>query len=371
MRILLYTPAFPPQVGGMETSALRLAQGLTYNSHDVVVMTDTLTSLNATEQWQFSVLRRPTFAQIRKAATWADVVHLSGYDLPTFVAAKLARRPVVWEHHDYGPCGCFRPESRRCGFLHLGPAGSFGVRHWPLRERVKDYTRTVVRLASLPWVDANVVMLPGHRAALPFPHLSVIPHGIDCVTGQPVRAARPQILFHSRHAPGKGGHILLQALAQLSKGSVRAIFGGDGPARRQWESLAASLGLDIEFRGFTDHIGLTKLYLESDIVVVPTVYAEYVGLVALEAMACGAYVVGSSNGGLGELLRTCGAATFPPGDDIALAQLLSELLQDRTQLAREGERLRAFVRVHYPHEERVRLYGELYQSLRARGWRNA
>jgi glycosyltransferase involved in cell wall biosynthesis len=59
--------------------------------------------------------------------------------------------------------------------------------------------------------------------------------------------------------------------------------------------------------------------------VVPTREGEGFGVVALEGIACGCVVVGSTCGGLPEAIGPCGR-TFKNGDPSALAEVLHDLL---------------------------------------------
>src|SRR6185312_15136232 len=61
--------------------------------------------------------------------------------------------------------------------------------------------------------------------------------------------------------------------------------------------------------------------------VVPSVWEEGFGVVALQGVACGCVVVASHTGGLPEAVGSCGL-TFPMGDSAALADRLAELLTD-------------------------------------------
>jgi len=65
---------------------------------------------------------------------------------------------------------------------------------------------------------------------------------------------------------------------------------------------------------------------EARILVVPSLWNEPFGIVALEGIACGLAVVGSAGGGLPEAIGPCGL-TFPNGDAAALAARLAELLR--------------------------------------------
>ena len=67
------------------------------------------------------------------------------------------------------------------------------------------------------------------------------------------------------------------------------------------------------------------------ILVVPTVIEEPFGVVALEGIACGCVVIGSSGGGLKDAIGPCGV-TFPSNSAWSLAACLREMLIDPEKL---------------------------------------
>ena len=79
-----------------------------------------------------------------------------------------------------------------------------------------------------------------------------------------------------------------------------------------------------------------------DMLVLPsrstTVWQEQFGRVLIEAMACGAPLVGSSSGAIPEVIGSAGLI-FPEGDTVALAQTLTQLVNSpslRQELAAHG-----------------------------------
>lgn len=70
-----------------------------------------------------------------------------------------------------------------------------------------------------------------------------------------------------------------------------------------------------------------RLLNQHRVLVVPSRYHEPFGIVALEGIACGCLVVGSSGGGLKKAIGPCGL-TFPNGDAEALAAVLVTVLKD-------------------------------------------
>jgi glycosyltransferase involved in cell wall biosynthesis len=72
--------------------------------------------------------------------------------------------------------------------------------------------------------------------------------------------------------------------------------------------------------------------------VVPSVWSEPMGLVAVEAMLAGRPVVASDVGGLRDLIRPgVTGLVVPPGDPSALAAALDRLLDDPDARRRMGE----------------------------------
>ena len=154
-----------------------------------------------------------------------------------------------------------------------------------------------------------------------------------------LEAAVPWIGFVGDLIPRKGVDLLLRALARLSALDWRLLIGGTGPAEGQLKELAGRLGIANRclFLGMVRHEDVGMIFSASDIVVVPS-WAEPFGLVAPEAMACGAAVVASNVGGLGETIRDgVNGLLFPVGDPQALAVCLETLLQEpelRSRLTR-------------------------------------
>ena len=98
MRLLYYSHAFPPQIGGIETFSLRLLEGLlardsTKNPLEITVLTQT----SAPEGWQspelsVTVVRNPHLLGIWRFVARSDQVILAGPALAPF--AHLSAQPA-------------------------------------------------------------------------------------------------------------------------------------------------------------------------------------------------------------------------------------------------------------------------------------
>src|SRR6185295_6892236 len=129
----------------------------------------------------------------------------------------------------------------------------------------------------------------------------------------------------------KGFSLLLDALKILEREmglTPRLTLIGEGPERPRLAAQAEALGIAerIAFTGAISHEEIALRLAEHRILVAPSLYQEPFGLVALEGIACGCVVIGSSGGGLPEAIGRCGK-TFPNGDAHALAEAIAELLR--------------------------------------------
>ena len=167
-------------------------------------------------------------------------------------------------------------------------------------------------------------------------------------SGGPVRIGAA-----GRCVPEKGFDLLLDAAERLGESTPARPAGGPDWAVEVWgvpaagsvwddaaaralrdraDALPASVRGRVTLRPFADDVG--AFYAGVDVVVVPSRFAEPLGLVAREAMARRRAVVVAAHGGLVESVedgRT--GLTFPPGDAAGLAEALRRLI-DRPNLRR-------------------------------------
>src|SRR5207248_5895588 len=126
--------------------------------------------------------------------------------------------------------------------------------------------------------------------------------------------------------------LLLDAL-KLVTAKPRLTIVGDGPERAALEKQASQLQSQVEFAGAQHGEQLADSLRQHHILVVPSLWQEPFGIVALEGIACGCVVIGSAGGGLSEAIGPCGV-TFPNGDARALAKAIARLLADPDECAR-------------------------------------
>lgn len=102
---------------------------------------------------------------------------------------------------------------------------------------------------------------------------------------------------------------------------------GDGPERSNLEELAVSLRVrdSVHFKGALHGKELSDYLNQHRFILVPSIWDEPFGIVALEGMACGCLPIVSDSGGLPDAIGNAGL-TFSKGDPDALATCIQKVL---------------------------------------------
>jgi glycosyltransferase involved in cell wall biosynthesis len=142
---------------------------------------------------------------------------------------------------------------------------------------------------------------------------------------------------------------------------------GGGPEEAVWRRLSGDLGqaAQVNFVGVKRGRELVEVLNAHKVLVVPSLWNEPFGVVALEGMACGCVVVGSEGGGLKEAIGP-GGLTFPNGDIIALADCIRKALSDADTLARCRSSAPAHLARHQPNLV-AENYLEVFSNVLIRG----
>jgi glycosyltransferase involved in cell wall biosynthesis len=148
--------------------------------------------------------------------------------------------------------------------------------------------------------------------------------------------SRPyELAYLGRLVSDKGAALLLEAMARLRAETFmpRLLLIGSGPEEGRLRAQTERLRLcdQVVFAGPQSGHKLVELLNKARILVVPSLWPEPFGIVAIEAIACGCAVIGSEGGGLPEAIGPCGI-TFPNGDAGALARRMAEILRDEQRL---------------------------------------
>jgi len=166
----------------------------------------------------------------------------------------------------------------------------------------------------------------------------VIPGGVPTVA--PSSASLPASIF----PPNKKTIVMSGRVEDPAKGFSVLIEAGARLLRHRQDFHIVTTHYDPMCRGpffsstgWLDHVQARALMAHANICVVPSVWQEPFGLVALEAMVAGVPVCASDTGGLRDIVKHQDTGfLFPPGDAGALAHALEVLLDDASRCRAMG-----------------------------------
>jgi rhamnosyl/mannosyltransferase len=197
------------------------------------------------------------------------------------------------------------------------------------------YNRLHARLSAR--ADAVIATTQDNLRLLEDGRGLVVPLGVD-VERFSTKAPKDKeftALFVGQFRPYKGVRVLLQAMSQVR--GTRLLVAGHGPEEQAYRSLAAELGLDVEFHIGVDDDQLSQLYRRAHAIVLPAVSRrEAFGLALVEGMAAGCVPVASNLPGVREVVAQTGFL-FPKGDSNALAGVLHGLRDHPALVQQIGE----------------------------------
>ncbi len=170
---------------------------------------------------------------------------------------------------------------------------------------------------------------------------------------------RRTILFVGRFIQMKGGHLLIKAFKRIQQDfDAELVMLGDGPMRKEWESLVRTEGLEecVRFPGFQSPEVLPEWFAAADLMCLPSTNETW-SVVVLEALSSGLPVVITNRVGVyaDALTDERVGKAVEAGDVNALSSALSSQLQAAV------ERSRLFD-IWTPTRERLQ-YGVVAQRL--------
>lgn len=199
--------------------------------------------------------------------------------------------------------------------------------------------------------------------------IDVIPHFIDASRYEPEYAPGGEIVYVGRLSEEKGIGTLIAAMEKIPEVRLKVI--GSGPMEKKLKDFCGLAGLkNVRFVGQLNHGRVMEEIARSRFVVVPSLFYEPFGYLALEAGCMGKPVVASRVGALPELIKDGKTGVLvPPGDAKALAAAITGLSSDEPTIRAYGKAARAYVEAGFRPEDYYAKLLEIYRQV-APGTRN-
>jgi glycosyltransferase involved in cell wall biosynthesis len=260
---------------------------------------------------------------------------------------------------------------------------------WHVREipDAPPLVRWVLRNAARR-LSTRVIAMTGAvaRAIGEGDHVDTIPDGIDLerfnprVSGGRIRRdlglsdGERLVGFVARLDPWKGADVFVRAAAEISsarKDTRFLVCGGELPGygahAADLRRLARDLGVEdrVLFTGWKYRLDdIPEVMAALDVLVHASIRPEPFGLVLVEAMATATPVVAADDGGVREVVEPGVTALLArPGDHVAVAGAVLEILADSSRAAAMGEAGRARAEALFEVGAYVRRIEAVYDEL--------
>lgn len=351
MKVAFLIESFLPFGGGSEWSSFYLAKDLAKKGIDVVILTPNLGSKTREKSGKVRIVRFPFYLKLKNKKglpgnfaytnplwiIWAsvyyfiflkqekpDVIHVQGkYSI---IGAKVANLflnvPLVSTIRDYQLiCNygfCLYERNRACSLFEYFTHDF--VYYFNNYLRSQDLVTVLLNVLYAIWgrfarnlmrafaQDSDIVVLSKKQRDI------FLANGFDKVTviGNsftfPKKLAKVEkqnfILFAGRLTLGKGVGILTEILPNFFKSFPKYLFYfvGEGPLEKNVAFLKKT-NQNLMILGQIEHKQLLFLISKARLVVMPSLWPEPFGRIALEAISQGTPVVATRRGGLPEIVK--------------------------------------------------------------------
>ncbi len=397
MKIFLVSDYFYPFTpGGSEWSVYELAKALKKNNIEVVIVTINYGAKTEEHYHKVKVVRIPFFKKLKSSRSvvnpiWQnnpifflsstyhlyrivkkenpDIIHIHGKFLipASIIVGFLTRKPTIITSRDkqilcsIGKC-FFNPNRlKACSFWEYLTSDFlwFYNNYTSKNPFVLFYS-----FAGAVWsrITGNIIKFFAKRAnkitaisnsqkkyleANGFKDVHVIYNTANFTSPKVLPSKKKTVIFAGKLSKGKGIELLIEAAIKiLKKRKVTFIFAGSVDSKNLIERAQKNKDFreNSKFLGGIDHNDLMDFYKDSSLVVMPSIYPEAFGRVALEALAVGIPVVVSDFGGLPEIIddRITGRVINPTAENLAgaIIDILDNEKKYKDNIKREYTRLK-------------------------------
>jgi len=397
MRIAFFTDSYLPQRDGVVSTIVNFRKELEKEGHEVFIFAagsrkDKRENKDAHVFYHTAIPFKPypdykvalfpvsSISKVRQLKV--DIIHthsMASMGVAAYAAAKALGKPLVGTFHT------LVPQATHYISRHRMVRKISGHLLWNYLKLY--YNRCCTVMAPSKWIG-GLIASKGIR------NVVVVPPGIYAEkfakgNGEAFRERfglgnAPVIMYVGRVAEEKNLETLIKSaifvLEEMPK--AKFVIVGKGPAQKKYAELARreGIGRSFVFTGFVKDEELADAYHACDVLAFPSTF-ETLGMVALEAMACGKPVASADHGPLREVVREgVNGALFNPKSPDQCAEAIARVYKARRRFApacrktaaeySAGKSARKLVQV-YERAVRMRMKGGKARRggmKRARAW---
>jgi glycosyltransferase involved in cell wall biosynthesis len=395
VKICIFTETYYPVVGGGETQARLLAEGLITNGHSVIVLTRRSDAAlrqhenygdvsvyrlapvgsGQLKKWGLLLSSLPALVRLRDQY---DLIFVSGYriiGLTAVLVGKLFRKPVVLKADSQGEMS---------GEFFESGLRKFSVSRSSLPFRLfLGFRNVILKKADAFSAISPEIASEWTSSKVPLNKIHLIPNGVDTTCFAPVNAKQKSFLREKLNLPQdaliaiytgrlvsyKGLPLLLKVWNEFRPRHVNALLllAGTGGldihnCETQLHDYVVSAGLEknVWFLGSVQNI---PEYLQAaDLFVFPTENDAFPSSL-IEAMSCGLPIVTTPVGAIKTIVAHQETGLLvQPGNRQQLYEALVAIVSDKTLASRLGKAGRQIVEERYSVGNTVGKYLSLFES---------
>ncbi len=354
MKILVFSPYYPPHIGGLESHADEFNKYLSQKGADIIVFTPRLPQDAPEEELKYNnvrVIRFPAFEII------------AGYPLPRFWNFRFWKLffglfkedvDIVISRTRFFATSLMAlkyAKLKRKKWLHIEHGSDFVKltnKFYSATAKLYDYTLGKIVLNFCDKLIANSQASADFcRKLAPNKFCEVIYRGVETEKIENTASnlelknkykGKFIITFLGRLISGKGVSDLISAVKDINSDFVLFIIGG-GPERKNLEALARKLNLEnrvvfFGYQKFEDAISIIKI---SDLVVNPS-YTEGLPTSVIEAALCKKAIIATNVGGTAEIITDNKSGfLIEPKNIQLLREKINLLIENKNLRQRFGE----------------------------------
>ena len=288
IRILMVTPGFPPDAGGIENVVLRVSEGLINKGHEVHILTTTrnkkdvgaglFQGISVERLHAFSPGNSYSFSikigrRIRKIAKDFDIIHAHGYHALPALNAYRNRSGVKFILSTY--------------YHRFSDSWFRNLLLYPYRLIARKMVNNADIVICISKAEKNLLDLDFQPK-----DCRVIHVGTDIGESYHSSIKSGNVVMIGRLERYKNVHIGIQAVSEIGDLSMDIV--GSGPEMKSLKNLVIEKGVEdrIRFHGFLSDSEKNQILAESPCLLTLSDYESF-GIVIIEAARSGVSVIAS------------------------------------------------------------------------------
>ena len=316
---------WPPAVGGMETYSVRITEEIAKRGKvEVIALPGRRTG------------DPPSPLALAAFAARVASKLLTQPPSPIVHVGDLASWPFAW-------LAKLRHSGSKIIISAHGSDASVAFRDGVIARLYKKYLHAGATLLPTATIIANSNYVADLSRRAGFRRVRVVPLATDFTGSSSLQ--RTGLLYVGRISRRKGLRFIVEeVLPRLPAGTTLRVAGV------VWQEAERELlgRAGVDYLGPLSAHALAEEYARAAAVLIPTRESEGFGLVAIEAAACGAFVIASAHSGLADVVHQPIGTTVPAHDPDAWVTAIREVLtRTPDTLAEYGEASKTWVDAHY------------------------